>query len=63
MRERGIPLLSLTLFATLFDPGEDFTELCDELGLPVHVDNPEMKAGKSGLARVKRSIKKTFKGK
>lgn len=63
LRERGIPLLSLTPFATLCDPGEDFGELCDELGLPLHIDNPEMKAGKSGLARLKRRIKKSLKGK
>ena len=42
LRERGIPLVSMTPFAALDRPAEDFQRLCAELGRDARLDNPDI---------------------
>ena len=42
LRERGVNVISLTPFMSLSDADRQFTELCDELGRPRYIDNPDI---------------------
>ena len=42
LRERGVNVVSLTPFMSLSDADRQFTELCDDLGRPRYIDNPDI---------------------
>ena len=47
--------------AGLCHPDMDFLRLCEELGIPQHVENPDIKGGSHGWKRVKRKLKSVLK--
>lgn len=42
LRDRGVNVVSLTPFMSLSDADRQFTELCDELGHPRYIHNPDI---------------------
>lgn len=42
LRERGVNVMSLTPFVNLLEPTRDFNLLCQELGVPSYIDNPDI---------------------
>ncbi len=47
LRDRGVNVVSLTPFMSLSDADRQFAELCDELGRPRYIENPDITAQQS----------------
>ena len=67
LRERGVNVISLTPFMSLSDADRQFTELCDELGRPRYIDNPDITqqqtaGGGQSAAKAQASPKKSKTG-
>jgi hypothetical protein len=56
LRERGVNVVSLTPFMSLSDADRQFTGLCDELGKPRYIENPDITQQQSSVS-VKSSAK------
>ncbi len=61
LRGRGVSVVSVTPFVSLCHPDMDFLRLCEELGIPQHVDNPDITGGSHGWKRIKRKLKSALK--
>lgn len=64
LRERGIPLVSMTPFAALDRPVEDFQRLCRELGRDSILENPDISATKrrSPIKRLRAAVARLLAG-